>query len=76
MSNPSGGQSEIQSESSSDDGPLISQHAAIVFLFAVVLGLVFGGLARAAGKPWPEAVMTGLAAAGVTVVAHRLIARS
>ncbi|MEV7568635.1 hypothetical protein [Streptomyces tanashiensis] len=57
-----------------DDEPLISHHAAVVFLLAAVVGLLAGGLARAAGQPWPTAVAAGLAAAGVAVPAgHRLI---
>ncbi|MGW1927835.1 hypothetical protein [Streptomyces sp. NPDC001919] len=60
----------------STDEPLISHHAAVVFLLAVVVGLLAGGLTRASGRPWPEAVLAGLAAAAAAVVAgHRLIGR-
>ncbi|MFH8839372.1 hypothetical protein [Streptomyces sp. NPDC017868] len=70
MSEPSPSQRPDQR----DDEPLISHHAAVVFLLAAVIGLLTGGLARAAGQPWPTAVAAGLAAAGVAVPAgHRLI---
>lgn len=54
--------------------PLITQHAAVVFLLAVVIGLSVGGLTAASGKPWPVAAIAGLTAAGVSMQpAHRLI---
>ncbi|MFJ4342414.1 hypothetical protein [Streptomyces sp. NPDC088915] len=54
--------------------PLISHHAAVVFLIAAVIGLLSGGLARAAGQPWPMAVAAGLTAAGFALpTGHRLI---
>ncbi|MFK0262460.1 hypothetical protein ACIQU1_14110 [Streptomyces angustmyceticus] len=54
--------------------PLITQHAAVVFLVAVIIGLSVGGLTAASGKPWPLAAIAGLTAAGVSMQpAHRLI---
>ncbi|MFJ9467191.1 hypothetical protein [Streptomyces caniferus] len=58
----------------STGSPLITQHAAVVFLLAVVIGLSVGGLTAASGKPWPVAAIAGLTAAGVSIQpAHRLI---
>ncbi|MFG3498746.1 hypothetical protein [Streptomyces sp. NPDC047928] len=54
--------------------PLLSVHAAVVFLAAVVIGLIMGGLMFLHDKSVPAAVAAGLAAAGVSVpVLHKLI---
>ncbi|MET8102259.1 hypothetical protein ABZV29_38415 [Streptomyces sp. NPDC005236] len=52
----------------------MSIHAAVVFLTAVVIGLIMGGLMFLSDKSVPTAVATGLGAAGVGVpVLHKLI---
>ncbi|MFI9569216.1 recombinase family protein [Streptomyces rishiriensis] len=54
--------------------PLLSVHAAVVFLAAVIIGLVMGGLMFLHDKSVPAAVATGLVAAGGSVpVLHKLI---
>ncbi|MFC8407470.1 hypothetical protein ACFUG9_28365 [Streptomyces griseoincarnatus] len=54
--------------------PLLSVHAAVVFLAAVIIGLVMGGLMFLHDKSVPTAVATGLLAAGGSVpVLHKLI---
>ncbi len=54
--------------------PLLSVHAAVVFLAAVIIGLVMGGLMFLHDKSVPAAVATGLLAAGGSVpVLHKLI---
>ncbi|MFB8043124.1 hypothetical protein ACFC8F_17760 [Streptomyces hydrogenans] len=54
--------------------PLLSMHAAVVFLAAVVIGLVMGALMFLHDKSMPAAVAAGLLAAGGSVpVLHRLI---
>ncbi|MGW0929033.1 hypothetical protein [Streptomyces sp. NPDC002644] len=54
--------------------PLLSAHAAVVFLAAVVSGLVMGGLMFLHDKSVPTAVATGLGAFGISVlVLHELI---
>ncbi|WP_234326720.1 hypothetical protein [Streptomyces sp. NRRL S-337] len=54
--------------------PLLSVHAAVVFLAAVIIGLVMGGLMFLHDKSVPSAVAAGLVAAGGSVpVLHKLI---
>ncbi|MGW2900749.1 hypothetical protein ACWDAO_40815 [Streptomyces sp. NPDC001212] len=54
--------------------PLLSVHAAVVFLAAVIIGLVMGGLMFLHNKSVPAAVAAGLVAAGGRVpVLHKLI---
>ncbi|MGC9479522.1 hypothetical protein ACP4I1_36045 [Streptomyces sp. WG4] len=54
--------------------PLLSMHAAVVFLAAVIIGLVMGGLMFLHDKSVPAAVAAGLVAAGGSVpVLHKLI---
>ncbi|UUS35068.1 MULTISPECIES: hypothetical protein [Streptomyces] len=54
--------------------PLLSVHAAVVFLAAVIIGLVMGGLMFLHDKSVPAAVAAGLVAAGGSVpVLHKLI---
>ncbi|MEU3290513.1 hypothetical protein [Streptomyces longwoodensis] len=49
-------------------------HAAVVFLAAVIIGLVMGGLMFLHDQSVPAAVVTGLVAAGGSVpVLHKLI---
>ncbi|MFI1726473.1 hypothetical protein [Streptomyces sp. NPDC020489] len=56
------------------EAPLLSVHAAVVFLAAVIIGLVMGGLMFLHDKSMPAAVATGLVAAGGSVpVLHKLI---
>ncbi|MGW0552227.1 hypothetical protein [Streptomyces altiplanensis] len=54
--------------------PLLSVHAAVVFLAAAVIGLVMGGLMFLHDKSVPAAVATSLVAAGGSIpVLHKLI---
>ncbi|MCZ0210680.1 hypothetical protein OZK63_35375 [Streptomyces sp. UMAF16] len=54
--------------------PLLSVHAAVVFLAAVIIGFVMGGLMFLHDKSVPAAVAAGLVAAGGSVpVLHKLI---
>ncbi|MCL3998804.1 hypothetical protein [Streptomyces lavenduligriseus] len=54
--------------------PLLSVHAAVVFLAAVIIGLGMGGLMFLHNKSVPTAVAAGLVAAGGSVpVLHKLI---
>lgn len=54
--------------------PLLSVHATVVFLAAVIIGLVMGGLMFLHDKSVPAAVTAGLVAAGGSVpVLHKLI---
>ncbi|MFJ9675252.1 hypothetical protein ACIRP5_31215 [Streptomyces sp. NPDC101221] len=54
--------------------PLLSVHAAVVFLTAAIIGLVMGGLVFLHDKSVPAAVTAGLLAAGGSVpVLHKLI---
>ncbi|MFH8796913.1 hypothetical protein [Streptomyces sp. NPDC017941] len=54
--------------------PLLSVHAAVVFLAAVIISLVMGGLMFLHDKSVPAAVAAGLVAAGGSVpVLHKLI---
>ncbi|MEU7560232.1 hypothetical protein [Streptomyces eurythermus] len=54
--------------------PLLSVHAAVVFLAAFLIGLVMGGLMFLHDKSVPAAVATGLVTAGGSVpVLHKLI---
>lgn len=54
--------------------PLLSVHAAVVFLAAVIIGLVMGGLMFLHDKSVPTAVTAGLVAAGGSLpVLHKLI---
>ncbi len=54
--------------------PLLSVHAAVVFLAAVIIGLVMGGLMFLHDKSVPAAVAAGLVAAGASLpVLHKLI---
>ncbi|MFI1176629.1 hypothetical protein [Streptomyces melanogenes] len=56
------------------EAPLLSVHAAVVFLTALVVGLVMGGFLFLHEKPVSAAVATGLVAAGGSVpVLHQLI---
>ncbi|MBG0850306.1 hypothetical protein I2W78_00020 [Streptomyces spinoverrucosus] len=56
------------------EAPLLSVHAAVVFLAAVIIGLIMGGLMFFHEKSVPVAVATGLVAAGGSVpVLHKLI---
>ncbi|MEU6106408.1 hypothetical protein [Streptomyces flaveolus] len=56
------------------ESPLLSVHAAVAFLTAVVIGLVTGGLMFLHDKSVPAAVVTGLGCCGVSVpVLHKLI---
>lgn len=57
------------------DAPLVSQHAAIVFLAIAIVGLLIGGLTLASQRSWPGAILAGLIAAGAALpVVHHLIA--
>ncbi|MFJ7137665.1 hypothetical protein [Streptomyces fungicidicus] len=54
--------------------PLLSVHAAVVFLAAVMIGFVMGGLVFLHDKPVPAAVAADLVAAGGSLpVLHKLI---
>ncbi|WP_405914493.1 hypothetical protein [Streptomyces sp. NBC_00728] len=54
--------------------PLLSVHAAVVFLAGFIIGLVMGGLMFLHDKSVPVAVATGVGAAGGSVpVLHKLI---
>ncbi len=54
--------------------PLLSVHAAVVFLTAAIIGLVMGGLVFLHDKSVPTAVTAGLLTAGGSVpVLHKLI---
>lgn len=56
------------------EAPLLSVHAAVVFLAAVIIGLIMGGLMFLHEKSVPAAVATGLVTAGGSVpVLHKLI---
>ncbi|MFF9089911.1 hypothetical protein ACF1BE_26555 [Streptomyces sp. NPDC014991] len=57
------------------EAPLLSVHATVVFLAAVIIGLVMGGIMFLHDKSVPAAaVATGLVAAGGSVpVLHKLI---
>ncbi|MEU5807800.1 MULTISPECIES: hypothetical protein [unclassified Streptomyces] len=56
------------------DRPLLTLHAAVVFLAALIIGLVVGGLSHLGGVPAALAVLAGLGAAGAAVpVLHGLI---
>ncbi|MEU2390910.1 hypothetical protein [Streptomyces sp. NPDC007369] len=56
------------------DRPLLSLHAAVVLLAALVIGCVVGGLSHVGGVPTALAVLAGLGAAGAAVpVLHGLI---
>ncbi|WP_232839350.1 hypothetical protein [Streptomyces triticisoli] len=58
----------------SEAPPLLSVHAAVVFLAAVIIGLVMGGLMFLHEKSVPAAVATGLGCCGLSVpVLHKLI---
>lgn len=58
-----------------NDPPLLTLHAAVVLLGAVLAGLVTGGLSHLGGVPAPLAVLAGLAAAGGAVPVLRAIIR-
>ncbi|GGX82041.1 hypothetical protein [Streptomyces fructofermentans] len=54
--------------------PLLSVHAAVVFLAAFIIGLVMGALMFLHDKSVPAAVGTGLGAAGGSLpLLHKLI---
>ncbi|MET9197060.1 hypothetical protein ABZX60_27635 [Streptomyces olivaceus] len=54
--------------------PLLSVHAAVVFLTAAIIGLVMGGLTFLHDKSVPAAVTAGLGSFGISVpVLHKLI---
>ncbi|CAL9673740.1 hypothetical protein [Streptomyces sp. enrichment culture] len=54
--------------------PLLSMHAAVVFLTAVIIGLVMGSLTFLHDKSVPAAVAAGLGTFGISVpVLHKLI---
>ncbi|CAK7288534.1 hypothetical protein [Streptomyces misionensis] len=56
------------------ESPLLSLHAAVVFLAAFLIGLIMGGLMFLHEKSVPAAVATGLVTAGGSVsVLHKLI---
>ncbi|MER5659894.1 hypothetical protein [Streptomyces mirabilis] len=56
------------------EAPLLSVHAAVVFLAAVIIGLVMGSLMFLHDKSVPAAIATGPVAAGGRVpVLHKLI---
>ncbi|MEV6002169.1 hypothetical protein AB0M25_23570 [Streptomyces griseomycini] len=56
------------------EAPLLSVHAAVVFLAAVIIGLVMGGLMFLHDKSVPAAIVTGLGCCGVSVpMLHKLI---
>ncbi|MCP9994420.1 hypothetical protein LUX09_34435 [Streptomyces albogriseolus] len=56
------------------EAPLLSVHAAVVFLAAVIIGLVVGHLMFLHDKSLPAAVAAGVVAAGGSVpVLHKLI---
>ncbi|MFA0845836.1 hypothetical protein ACFZCM_22430 [Streptomyces rochei] len=56
------------------ESPLLSVHAAVVFLAAVLIGLVMGGLMFFHDKSVPAAVAAGVVAAeGSVPVLHKLI---
>ncbi|WP_247701365.1 hypothetical protein [Streptomyces sp. RM72] len=53
---------------------MLSVHAAVVFLAAVIIGLVMGGLMFLHDKSVPTAVAAGLGSFGLSVpVLHKLI---
>ncbi|MEU1457251.1 hypothetical protein [Streptomyces avermitilis] len=56
------------------EAPLLPVHAAVVFLAAVIIGLIMGGFMFLHEKSFPAAVATGLVTAGGSVpVLHKLI---
>ncbi|EFL13617.1 hypothetical protein [Streptomyces sp. C] len=57
------------------DPPLLTLHAAVVLLGAVLAALVTGGLSYLGGVPVPLAVLAGLTAAGGAVPVLRALIR-
>lgn len=56
------------------EAPLLSVHAAVVFLGAVIIGFIMGWLMFLHERSVPAAVATGLVTAGGSVpVLHKLI---
>jgi len=59
--------------SSSDRLPL---RWVLILLLAALVGVLFGALTMAQTHAWPAALLSGLGAAGATVVgAHQVVAR-
>ncbi|MCX5379856.1 hypothetical protein [Streptomyces sp. NBC_00091] len=57
------------------DPPLLTLHAAVVLLGALLTGFVAGGLSYLGGVPVPLAVLAGLGAAGGAVPVLRTLIR-
>jgi hypothetical protein len=58
----------------SEAPPLLSVHAAVVFLTASFIGFIMGGLVFLSEKSVPKAVAAGLGSFGLSVpVLHKLI---
>ncbi|AZM64985.1 hypothetical protein DMA10_36845 [Streptomyces sp. WAC 01420] len=55
--------------------PLLSLHATVVLLSALVIGIVIGGLTVLTDAPVAAAVIAGLTAAGVSVPVLRSLIR-
>ncbi|MFE5511640.1 hypothetical protein ACFQ9J_13605 [Streptomyces sp. NPDC056529] len=63
-----------QQRSPDDRDALLTGHAALVFLGAVLIGLVFGALCYLRTGEIAEGLIGGLSAAGVSLLAlHKLI---
>jgi len=59
-----------------NDGPLVDVRTAVIFLIAVFIGLVAGGLTRLDGSSNAMAALAGVTACGVSMpVLHKLIAK-
>ena len=59
-----------------NDGPLVDVRTAVIFLIAVFIGLVAGGLTRLDGSSNAMALLAGATACGVSIpVLHKLIAK-
>lgn len=60
---------------SSTPRPLLSIRTALIFMIALVFGVIAGFLTVATGQPLSVAVLVGLGVAGSTIVGlHKLIA--
>lgn len=57
------------------DPPLLTLHAAVVLVAAVLVGFTAGGLSRLGGVPGALAVLAGLGAAGGAVPVLRSLIR-
>ncbi|MEU7601807.1 hypothetical protein AB0B78_09310 [Streptomyces sp. NPDC040724] len=62
-------------EPPSAEPPLLTLHAAVVLLGALLVGLVAGGLSHLGGVPPALAVLAGLGAAGGAVPVLRTLIR-